>query len=63
MRHRSRTHDEAAPPHARRAGPPRLAPILVTQVFKTVRRLLSEEELTILLVEQNLHKALVADTG
>lgn len=41
-----------------------LAPILVTQVFDTVRRLHSEEGLTILLVEQNLHKALgVADRG
>jgi branched-chain amino acid transport system ATP-binding protein len=41
-----------------------LAPILVTQVFDTVRRLHEEEGLTILLVEQNLHKALgVADRG
>lgn len=41
-----------------------LAPILVTQVFDTVRRLHDEEGLTILLVEQNLHKALaVADRG
>ena len=41
-----------------------LAPILVTQVFDTVRHLHEEEGLTILLVEQNLHKALgVADRG
>jgi len=41
-----------------------LAPILVTQVFDTVRRLHEDEGLTILLVEQNLHKALsVADRG
>jgi branched-chain amino acid transport system ATP-binding protein len=41
-----------------------LAPILVTQVFATIKRLHSEEGLTILLVEQNLNKALeVADRG
>ncbi len=41
-----------------------LAPMLVTLVFDTVRRLHEEEGLTILLVEQNLHKALgVADRG
>jgi branched-chain amino acid transport system ATP-binding protein len=41
-----------------------LAPKLVQQVFDTVGRLHSEEGLTILLVEQNLHKALeVADRG
>jgi branched-chain amino acid transport system ATP-binding protein len=40
-----------------------LAPVVVTQVFATIRRL-SEEGLTILLVEQNLKKALeVADRG
>jgi branched-chain amino acid transport system ATP-binding protein len=41
-----------------------LAPMLVGQVFETVRRLHAEEGLTILLVEQNLIKALeVADRG
>lgn len=41
-----------------------LAPILVSQVFDTIRRLHEEEHLTILLVEQNLRKALgVADRG
>jgi branched-chain amino acid transport system ATP-binding protein len=41
-----------------------LAPILVTQVFDTVRRLHDEEGLTILLVEQNVRKALgVAGRG
>jgi branched-chain amino acid transport system ATP-binding protein len=41
-----------------------LAPILVTQVFETVKRLHDDEALTILLVEQNLRKALgVADRG
>ena len=40
-----------------------LAPVIVTQVFAIIRRL-SEEGLTILLVEQNLKKALeVADRG
>jgi len=40
-----------------------LAPVVVTQVFQTIRRL-HEEGLTILLVEQNLKKALeVADRG
>ena len=40
-----------------------LAPVLVSQVFATIRRL-REEGLTILLVEQNLKKALeVADRG
>ena len=41
-----------------------LAPILVRQVFETVRHLHSDEGLTILLVEQNLRKALeIADRG
>jgi branched-chain amino acid transport system ATP-binding protein len=41
-----------------------LAPILVSQVFDTIHRLHSEEGLTILLVEQNLTKALeIADRG
>ena len=40
-----------------------LAPVVVTQVFEVIRRL-SSEGLTILLVEQNLKKALeVADRG
>jgi branched-chain amino acid transport system ATP-binding protein len=40
-----------------------LAPVVVTQVFATIRRL-HDEGLTILLVEQNLKKALdVADRG
>jgi branched-chain amino acid transport system ATP-binding protein len=40
-----------------------LAPVVVTQVFSIIRRL-HEEGLTILLVEQNLKKALeVADRG
>jgi branched-chain amino acid transport system ATP-binding protein len=40
-----------------------LAPVLVSQVFATIRRL-HDEGLTILLVEQNLKKALqVADRG
>jgi branched-chain amino acid transport system ATP-binding protein len=39
-----------------------LAPILVRELFETIRRLHEEENLTILLVEQNLGKALeVAD--
>ncbi len=41
-----------------------LAPILVQQVFENVQRLREEEGLTILLVEQNLKKALeIADRG
>jgi branched-chain amino acid transport system ATP-binding protein len=41
-----------------------LAPILVRQVFETVRHLHADEGLTILLVEQNLRKALeIADRG
>jgi branched-chain amino acid transport system ATP-binding protein len=41
-----------------------LAPILVRQVFETVRHLHTDEGLTILLVEQNLRKALeIADRG
>jgi branched-chain amino acid transport system ATP-binding protein len=41
-----------------------LAPILVRQVFDTVRHLHADEGLTILLVEQNLRKALeIADRG
>lgn len=41
-----------------------LAPILVAQVFERIRELHSNEGLTILLVEQNLKKALdVADRG
>jgi branched-chain amino acid transport system ATP-binding protein len=41
-----------------------LAPILVRQVFETVRHLHADEGLTILLVEQNLQKALeIADRG
>jgi branched-chain amino acid transport system ATP-binding protein len=41
-----------------------LAPILVQQVFDTIRRLHEDEGLTILLVEQNLTQALeVADRG
>jgi branched-chain amino acid transport system ATP-binding protein len=41
-----------------------LAPMLVSQVFETIRRLHEEQGLTILLVEQNLIKALeVADRG
>jgi branched-chain amino acid transport system ATP-binding protein len=41
-----------------------LAPILASQVFQTITQLHREEGLTILLVEQNLHKALeVADRG
>jgi branched-chain amino acid transport system ATP-binding protein len=41
-----------------------LAPILVSQVFDTIHRLHSEEGLTVLLVEQNLTKALeIADRG
>jgi branched-chain amino acid transport system ATP-binding protein len=40
-----------------------LAPVVVTQVFAIIRRL-AKEGLTILLVEQNLKKALeVADRG
>ncbi len=40
-----------------------LAPVVVSQVFATIRRL-HQEGLTILLVEQNLKKALqVADRG
>jgi branched-chain amino acid transport system ATP-binding protein len=40
-----------------------LAPVVVSQVFATIRRL-RDEGLTILLVEQNLKKALeVADRG
>jgi branched-chain amino acid transport system ATP-binding protein len=39
-----------------------LAPILVQELFATIRRLHDQEKLTILLVEQNLVKALeVAD--
>jgi branched-chain amino acid transport system ATP-binding protein len=41
-----------------------LAPLLVRQVFETVRHLHADEGLTILLVEQNLRKAFeVADRG
>lgn len=41
-----------------------LAPILVQQVFDVIRRLHDDEGMTILLVEQNLKKALeVADRG
>ncbi len=41
-----------------------LAPMLVQQVFDTIRRLHEQEHLTILLVEQNLNKALdVSDRG
>lgn len=41
-----------------------LAPILVRQVFETVRHLHADEGLTILLVEQNLRKALeIANRG
>jgi branched-chain amino acid transport system ATP-binding protein len=41
-----------------------LAPILVEELFDTIRRLHEEENLTILLVEQNLGKALeLADRG
>jgi branched-chain amino acid transport system ATP-binding protein len=41
-----------------------LAPILVQELFDTIRRLHEEENLTILLVEQNLGKALeLADRG
>lgn len=41
-----------------------LAPILVSQVFQTIQQLHTDDGLTILLVEQNLHKALsVADRG
>lgn len=41
-----------------------LAPMLVRQVFETVRHLHADEGLTILLVEQNLRKALeIADRG
>jgi branched-chain amino acid transport system ATP-binding protein len=41
-----------------------LAPILVRQVFETVSHLHADEGLTILLVEQNLRKALeIADRG
>jgi branched-chain amino acid transport system ATP-binding protein len=35
-----------------------LAPILVQELFATIRRLHDQEKLTILLVEQNLVKAL-----
>ena len=35
-----------------------LAPILVQELFETIRRLHDQEKLTILLVEQNLVKAL-----
>jgi branched-chain amino acid transport system ATP-binding protein len=41
-----------------------LAPILVRQVFVTIKRLHDDEGITILLVEQNLNKALeIADRG
>jgi branched-chain amino acid transport system ATP-binding protein len=41
-----------------------LAPILVSQMFQKIQQLHRDDGLTILLVEQNLHKALsIADRG